>query len=129
MDHNITMTDADTINAIAEKLHGLAREKGWYDDAETDGQYMARACSNLHGEVSELWEAHRGGRLHSDCDKGAAMQSAGIMALNCMEEELADVFIRCLDTAQRMRVDIGRAVMLKHAFNATRGHRHGGKLA
>lgn len=57
------------------------------------------------------------------------MRAAGIDPLTCAEEELADVIIRALDTAGTLRIDIDRAVRIKHAYNETRPHRHGGKLA
>jgi NTP pyrophosphatase (non-canonical NTP hydrolase) len=53
----------------------------------------------------------------------------GRRPLTCIEEELADIIIRTLDTAQAFGVDIDRAVTAKMAYNATRPHRHGGKLA
>ena len=49
--------------------------------------------------------------------------------LTCLEEELADIVIRAFDTAKALGVDIERAVSVKHAFNASRPYRHGGKVA
>jgi hypothetical protein len=46
-----------------------------------------------------------------------------------MEEELADIIIRAMDTACVFGLDIGNAVKLKHEYNKTRPHKHGGKLA
>lgn len=57
------------------------------------------------------------------------MAAAGVPVLTCAEEELADIIIRAMDTAKRLGVNIGRAIAVKHAFNATRPHRHGGKAA
>lgn len=43
--------------------------------------------------------------------------------------ELADVVIRVLHLASLLGIDIEREVELKHAFNLTRPHRHGGLRA
>jgi NTP pyrophosphatase (non-canonical NTP hydrolase) len=117
------------LNSMRDAVHELAREKGWYDDPETDGQFITRAVANLHSEVSELWEAYRGNKLDAPCDKADKMIAAGIDPLTCKEEELADIIIRALDDAARLNVNIARAVCLKHHFNKTRDTRHGGKAA
>ncbi len=117
------------LNDLASLIHQNAVEKGFYDKEETDGEFIARSTGNLHGEVSEWWEAFRTGKLNQPCDKAAAMSAAGLSALTCEEEELADVIIRALDIAKRRKVNIGKAVAMKHLFNKTRAHRHGGKVA
>jgi NTP pyrophosphatase (non-canonical NTP hydrolase) len=43
--------------------------------------------------------------------------------------ELADVVIRALDAADAWGIDLGAVIEEKLAYNATRGHRHGGKTA
>jgi NTP pyrophosphatase (non-canonical NTP hydrolase) len=117
------MIDYDQLNRIAEEVYDNACNKGFHDNEndESTVQSMARHTANLHGEVSELWEAARKGALLKPCDKDAN--------LNCMEEELADIIIRAMDTAAVFGVDIGNAVKLKHEYNKTRPHKHGGKLA
>ena len=105
------------LNELRDRIHNAAREKGWYDTLVS----LAALVANIHGEVSELWEAYRQGRLHQPCDKDCG--------LTCVEEELADILIRTLDTAGYMQIDIAKAVELKLAYNATRPHRHGGKAA
>lgn len=121
----------EDLNTWARRVAELANRKGFRDDlADPCGvDAMARYTANLHGEVSELWEAARGGKLDALCDKAEKMRDAGIKPLTCAEEELADIIIRALDTAAVLGIDIDRAVRLKHAFNETRPHRHGGKLA
>lgn len=119
----------NTLNEIADAVHSLAREKGWHEKEQSEGQFVETACNNQHNEVSELHEAYRNGTLHSLCDKAAKMEAAGIQPLTCMEEELADQVIRALDSSRRLGVDILSAVQRKHAFNATRPYRHGGKVA
>ena len=125
------------INEVARAVHELARAKGWYDGNSPSGTapqaeesaFIERACKNLHDEVSELHEAWRNGNLHEPCDKSEKMKEAGIAPISCLEDELADIIIRVMDNAQFLGVDLGSAVLRKHQFNATRGHRHGGKLS
>ena len=116
------------LNELRDHLYEVAASKGFHDpDQEAMG--MARYTSNLHGEVSELWEAYRHGTLDAPCNKAAEMKAAGLPVLTCAEEEVADIFIRCLDTAKKLNVDVAHAVAIKDAFNQTRPHRHGGKAA
>lgn len=117
------------LNELRDQIHSLSKSKGWYDTVESDSEFLTRAVANLHGEVSELWEAHRNNKLNSPCDKAEEMESVGCLVLTCAEEELADIIIRVLDDAARLKIDIGRAVAVKHSFNANRPYRHGGKAA
>ena len=116
-----------TLVQIAYEVHALAKRKGWHSDSEGEDAFIERACNNLHDEVSELHEAWRNNRLRLPCDKAEKMSAAGIPPLTCLEEELADIVIRVLDNSRRLGVDIRSAVERKHAFNATRPYRHGGK--
>jgi NTP pyrophosphatase (non-canonical NTP hydrolase) len=116
-----------SIRVMANLVHELAREKGWYAHNPDDDLFINTACNNLHDEVSELHEAWRNNALLKPCDKADAMAAAGIVPLNCLEEELADIVIRVFDDATYLGVDIESAIIRKHAFNKTRPHRHGGK--
>lgn len=121
--------DFTPLRDIARAVHVLACEKGWYDVPETDHQFIARSVANLHGEVSELWEAERKRQLNEECDKGLKMRELGVTPLTCLEEELADIIIRAMDVAVRLGVDIAGAVESKHVYNASREYRHGNKSA
>lgn len=107
-----------SLNALAAELHNTAKSKGWWDKPRDMGELL----TNLHGEVSELWEAYRRGTLNNRCDKpGCDLTQA--------EEEIADILIRTLDLAASLGIDVGKAVLTKHAFNLTRPYRHGGLRA
>lgn len=90
---------------------------------------MPVTCSNLHGEVSEMWEAHRANKLNEPCDKAEKMKTLGLPPLTCIEEEVADIIIRALDLVQEYNVDVKKALAVKDAYNQTRPHKHGGKIA
>lgn len=108
---------AQAINEVTTEMFEIAKSKGWHDE----DQPFANLVANLHGEVSELWEAYRRGELTKSCDKP--------VLLNCIEEELADIVIRSMDTAGKFGVDLGQAILKKSEYNRTRARRHGGKLA
>ena len=118
----MTTTQSEAINAIADELYQNAVSKGFhdYDGVTNTVELFSKWVANLHGEVSELWEAARKGQLYKQCDKD--------VPLTCAEEEFADIFIRCCDSAKAFGIDLGRAVALKAAYNAGREHMHG-KLA
>jgi NTP pyrophosphatase (non-canonical NTP hydrolase) len=106
------------LNALVNELYCRAANKGFHDNDNEPGR-VGEYVSNLHGEVSELWEAYRKGKLNEQCDKP--------VSLTCAEEELADIFIRCCDTAASLKVDLERAVKVKMQYNLTREHMHGKK--
>jgi NTP pyrophosphatase (non-canonical NTP hydrolase) len=107
------------LNTLRDICHNAAKEKGWYSPppAELEAKFVA----NVHGEVSEFWEAHRKGTLDQPCDKPCG--------LTCREEEMADILIRVFDMAGCWGVDLDHAVSEKLAYNRTRPARHGGKVA
>jgi NTP pyrophosphatase (non-canonical NTP hydrolase) len=122
-DHGITATECEALSIVAAKVFLIAQEHGFHDGDEVGKvslDRLAKFCANLHGEVSELWEAARKGHLLEKCDKP--------VNLTCAEEELADIVIRAFDTAYTLGLDIGRAIALKSQYNESRPHMHG-KLA
>lgn len=112
-----------SLNELADRVYETARSKGFHDEPVP----MAVSSANLHSEVSELWESFRNGTLNTLCDKSEKMKALGLRPLTCMEEELADIVIRALDTARENNVDISEAVRVKDAFNTSRPHMNGGK--
>jgi hypothetical protein len=99
-----------------------------FDDPVTR-EAVAVFVSNLHSEVSELWEAYREGKLNAACNKAEKMVELGLPPMTCAEEELADIAIRLFDTADALGVDLMRAIVAKYVYNTTRSFQHGGKLA
>jgi hypothetical protein len=123
--------------SISEAIYGWQKRCATYAvesgfrkfDEPVTREAVAVFCSNLHSEVSELWEAYRDGKLNHPCAKAEKMAALGLPVMTCAEEELADIVIRCLDTADALGVDLMRAIAAKHVFNTTRAPLHGGKLA
>ena len=42
-----------------------------------------------------------------------------------LADELADIVIRTLDLAERFKIDLGSAMLSKHAVNTKRPYKHG----
>jgi hypothetical protein len=113
----------NSLNELADHVYETARSKGFHDEPVP----MAVSTANLHSEVSELWESYRNGTLNRFCDKSERMKELGLEPLTCMEEEVADIVIRALDTARENGMDVGKAVRIKDAYNKSRSHKNGGK--
>jgi NTP pyrophosphatase (non-canonical NTP hydrolase) len=125
-----------TINAWVTEVHDLAKSKGWY---ETD-----RSPLEVHMLiVSELAEATEEARKGSPPAYADIISFEGEIAKVNYESlnasawgrvkpegeaiELADAVIRIMDYFGARGWDLERAIELKHEYNKTRGHRHGGK--
>lgn len=118
------------LNKIATKLYLQVKAKGFHcDNRASERELLAVDLMNLSSEISELWESFRTGVLKSLCDKSNQMEVMGLKPLTNLEEEMADIVIRALTISKAMNIDIGEAVKVKSAYNKTRAHRHGGKLA
>lgn len=107
------MTEADLINDLAQRIHQMARSKGWWDAERNDAEMVAL----MHSELSEALEAMR-----HDYPPDVHCSEFG-----AVEIEMADTIIRILDYCAGRGLDIGGALMAKFAFNATRPNKHGGK--
>lgn len=110
---------SNQLNDMMEYVERVNRENGWYDK---DRPFSADIAL-LHSEVSEAYESFRksgsvttfSGDIDDDYDK----DSTGA--------ELADVFIRLLDTCNRHAVDLTFEFYAKMSYNEDRSYRHGGK--
>lgn len=104
----------EAINALMDKVHQTAKDKGWWDKPRNNGEMIAL----MHSELSEALEY-----LRNDSDE----PSDHIPDFTGVEEELADALIRIFDFAAGRGLDLGGALEAKIAFNKERAFRHGGK--
>jgi len=122
-----------TIKEWQKEIHEYAVEKGWWDEEKTP-RSKGDQFANFHAEVSEAWAEWRNGHPmeavyfknpHGDVvdPETSGSKPEGVPI------ELADVVIRIMDTCEAYGIDLEEAIRIKHEFNKTRPHRHGGKRA
>jgi NTP pyrophosphatase (non-canonical NTP hydrolase) len=105
---------------MAQYIHDWAQRKGWWESDRNDYEMIAL----MHSELSEAVEALRSGNPRSD-----KLTPYSESPFTDVEEELADVVIRIMDTAQARGWNVAGAIEAKMAYNERRPYRHGGKLA
>lgn len=98
---------------MTERVHEIAKSKGWHETEETPSHYIGL----MHSELSEALEAFR---KNNPADEHCPEYSNG-------EIELADCIIRIMDYAGKKGLKVGGALVSKVAFNQGRSYKHGGK--
>lgn len=124
-----------TLNKLRDICHSNAVTKGFYSSIFditllVQDNLGIKQCQELKALISlsrlmlintELSEMAEGIRK--------PQQSNHIPDIALINEELADVLIRCFDLAGYLNIDLDSAVQRKMEFNANREQMHGGKLA
>lgn len=108
-----------TLEEMQAEVAEFVQAKGWNDKPVSFLESMAL----LHSEVSEAVEAWRewGTADVTEFWEGAKPEGVG--------SEVADIFIRLLDSCARFGVDLRREFERKMDYNRSRPYRHGGKAA
>lgn len=111
-----------TVAGLVHTAHEAAKAKGWHDGTDPTSPVQVLAwLALLHSEVSEGVEDIRKGLLVETVRSDGKPEG--------LPSELADVAVRLADICGALGIDLEGAIRRKMAYNATRSHRHGGKLA
>lgn len=104
-----------SINSLCKECHDTSISKGWWEEGvdRNDGELIAL----MHSELSEALEALRHGNPKDD----------HLPEIDQIDAEMADTLIRIFDFCGARNINLGRALVLKMAYNKTRPHKHGGK--
>lgn len=92
---------------------------------DTYRRYLGNALMLIVGEASEGHEEIRSGREPDDTY--FEVTASGSLKPLGFPSELADIFIRVLDTAAELGIDLPSIVAIKMAYNSGRATMHGGK--
>ena len=117
--HDISL-NLSALTDIAEEVHAVAVEKGWYED---DLGSFPEKIALVHSELSEALEDYRSNKSPTEIWYEESGKPCGISV------ELADALIRILDMCAYFDIPIADAMAQKIAYNMGREHRHGGKRA
>lgn len=116
----------DQFNGMTTKVFETAEAHGFWkdeDEKEIDPRDLNVVGTKLMlvvGELSEAMESLRKDGLGARCDKP--------INISALEEEFADTIIRIMDTAKKLGLNLGRAIVLKAKYNDGRPYKHGKKF-
>ena len=97
----------DQLTSLQYENWKIAEDNGWHDKGRSFGDEV----SLIHSEVSESLEEYR---------KSGKVDDA-------VAEELADIVIRVMDTAETHSVNLYEEILKKMVANRSRPYRHGDK--
>ena len=102
----------EAIGVMVEECYGRSYKAGWYHNPVTKEPIKRNVPEMLcliHSEVSEALEGYR-----------KNLKDDHLPTRPMIEVELADAFIRILDLAGHLNLDLGGAYADKLRYNATR---------
>lgn len=115
------------LNDIAVSIHAGNKARGFWDEERNVGEMLMLVVT----ELSEALEAHRSGKICTEGDKVAFLESEDMIQAfkgnikDTFEDELADAIIRILDICGGLDIDIDFHMRSKLMYNSTRPYKHG----
>lgn len=108
------------INELVQAAHENAVAHGWWTELDTQPN-IPEKLALIHSEISEALEEYRSNRMANWTGDHGKPEGFAV--------ELADAVIRIADLCGYLKIDLAKAIGLKHEYNRGRPYRHGGKVA
>lgn len=117
------------LNKLKEEAYAIAKEHGWHDEEYSDEHFLMLIISEIAEAVQADRDGRRAGRNAFEKYELQGMdfsENCGRHIIGTVEDELADIMIRCLDLAGLRGVSLGLAKNMlasikKEAFNTAPG--------
>lgn len=120
----LNIVTVNQLDQLTERVVQINEANGWEIKSPAE---IPEKIALVHSELSEALEEYRSG---NDCSLTFyKTDSNGNKKPEGFPSELADVIIRVLHIAAFYEIDLTQVINEKLDYNATRGFRHGGKLA
>jgi len=110
------------LNAWRDKIHELARKKGWHDPAHPSP--LGERLMLVVGELSEAMEELRDGRGPTEVYYNPPAHADALPKPEGFPIELVDAIIRLFDLSGQLGIDLEKLIREKHEYNKTRPYRH-----
>lgn len=121
-----------SIRELQALAYKQSADKGFHDNEPTEPRAVlslnAERIALMHSELSEALEELRSGKAPNETYYPTkSVHEFGTHKPEGVPSEMADVVIRVLDFCGANDIDLESIITEKLAYNATRGHKHGGK--
>lgn len=125
-----------TIKDLQARAYKQSADKGFHDNepgvmeagwVEHDAMKIALMHSELSEALEELRSGRRPNETHYPTKENVTFGNFGPHKPEGVPSELADVVIRVMDYCEARGIDLEAMIEEKLDYNATRGHKHGGK--
>jgi NTP pyrophosphatase (non-canonical NTP hydrolase) len=132
------------IKDLLIKAHGMAREKGFWDETRNKSELILLIITELAEATEALRKDHYADKsvvtdLYNDLvvnshdeefilNESDWKVSFEKSVKNTFEDEMADVAIRLFDLCGGLNVDLEKHIDLKMKYNSMRGYKHGKKF-
>lgn len=110
-----------SIAEMQDEVYVNNKSHGWYDKPRTFDADVAL----LHSEISEAYEAYRKNMMTSTL---GSVDGPPDYNPSSLPAELADIFIRLLDTCYRYGINLEVEFDRKMDYNRRRSYRRGNKI-